>query len=495
MRAPSLLAPRSILLAGVLAALPLPALAQATADEAARLQAIGETYFGKPAAGEPGVVTVTVEGDHYRAGLDMATLVRRLMASAPADVASKFTFDWPAPSLALAPRGDGTWRFWDHRIPKLTLDADGQRTELVTEGIEFETITDPATGVTPSMKGRFARVTATSTIKKPDDPMAVTSESVSADVTVDGSARPAATPGAVDVVVHQTVGSLLYAIETSGGANDGIPDMRVALTGGRRDDVMGVRGLRYPALLDLWAHLVAHHEREDFTTGQGALKAKIAAALPIFEQATQKIAATDFALESPFGIAKAAKAALDFDLAGLTRDGRFTLSMGLSGFQAYSLFMPKWSQKLVPSDMTLTGRVSGYDVATPLSHVLEHSDFAAEKPMKPEDEAKVAALFLPRGVVEIVVDGNRLTGPLYDLTVDGRMTAGPDGAKGAVTVKAKGLDKVADHLAKAERDEQSKALAGMVAVARQFAERKGDEHVWRFDFDGNRVAVNGKPLK
>ena len=35
----------------------------------------------------------------------------------------------------------------------------------------------------------------------------------------------------------------------------------------------------------------------------------------------------------------------------------------------------------------------------------------------------------------------------------------------------------------------------MIAVARQFAERKGEDHVWHFDFDGDRVAVNGKPLK
>jgi hypothetical protein len=486
---------RSAFAAILLATSALPAAAQATEQEAARLQAIGETYFGKAPAGEPGVVKVSPEADHYRASVDIALLVRRLLAYAPAEEVKKISFDWAPISLALAPRGDGTWRVWDYVIPKLVARIDGQRTELVTEGIDFETIFDPATGASPSMKGRFGRVSATSTINKPGEALTVSSENTSSDVSMQGSSRTTATPGALDVAVHQSTGSMLYAVALAGGMAAGVPDMRVALNGGRQDNVVGIRGLRHSALLDLWAHLVAHHEPEDFTTRQGTLKAKLAAAMPVFEAISQKVEGKDFSLESPFVIAKAGKAAIDLDLAGLTREGRFGMAMGVTEFQAWSLFMPKWAQKLVPSDFALAGHVSGYDLATPISVFLDSADFSAKKPLTDEQEAKIAALFLPRGVVDVVLDGNRLVGQLYDLSLDGRLTAGPAGAKGAITVKARGLDKVSELLAGPDADEQAKALAAMIAVARSMADRKGDDLVWRFDFDGEAVAVNGKPLK
>jgi hypothetical protein len=479
----------------LLAASTLPAAAQATREEASRLQAIGETYFGKAPAGEPGVVTVAPEADHYRANVDFALLIRRLLAYAPAEEAKKIAFDWAPISVALAARGDGTWRVWDYRIPKLVADIDGQHTELVTEGIDFETIFDPATGASPSMKGRFGRLSATSTIKKPGEAVTVSSESTSSDVSLQGSSRTTATPGVLDVAAHQSTASMVYAVALAGGMAAGIPDMRIALNGGRQDNVVGIRGLRNSALLDLWAHLVAHHEPEDFTTRQGALKAKLAAAMPVFEAMTQKVEGKDFSLESPFVIAKAEKAAVDLDLAGLTREGRFGMAMGVTGFQAWSLFMPKWANKLMPRDFALAGHVSGYDLATPISVFLDSADFSAKKPLSDEQEAKIAALFLPRGAVEIVLDGNRLVGQLYDLSLDGRLTAGPAGNKGAITVKARGLDKVDELLAGPDADEQARTLAATIAFARSMADRKGDDLVWRFDFDGEAVSVNGKPLK
>lgn len=486
---------RPVLLAGLLAAGALPALAQTTPEETARLQAVGEAYFGKGTAEAPSAVKVVAEGDHYRASLDVALLVRRLLALLPAEDAKKVTLDWAAPSMALAPQGGGLWRFWDYHIPDLTLDIDGQRTTMKVEGTDFEVVTDPVTGVTPKMAGRFARIAAASTIRKAGEPFSVTSEDISSAIEMRGDAKATALPGVVDVALSQNSTSMLYSLEIAEGRAAGVPDVKMTLGGGKRDSATTLTGLRHTALLDLWAHLVAHHAPEDFTTGQSALKARIAAAMPLFQAVTYRATGADFAFESPFGIAKAAKAGIDLDLAGMIRDGRFGLAVAVSGFQAYSLFMPKWGQKLVPTDLALAGRVTGYDVATPTSLFLDGADFTAKKPLTDDQEARIAAAFLPSGAAEIVLDGNRLTGPLYDLTLDGRMTAGPKGAKGAVTVRARGVEKVAEHLAGFPDDEQAKSIAGVVAVARTFAERKGDDLVWRFDFDGDHVSVNGKPLK
>ncbi len=495
MRAKPFPALRAFLFAGLLGATPLAALAQATPEEAARLQGIGETYFGRPAPGAPPVVRVVPEGDHYRASLDFAPLLTRLVDLAPAEERKGIRLEWPALSLALAPAGDGYWRFWDYRIPRLTLTADGQTTEVDAEGTEFETVFDPATGVTRSMKGRFGRIAATSKIQKPGEEMAVSSENVSTDVVVEGAATATATPGVVDGRVRQTTGSILYALEILGGAAGGVPDMRIALTGGKQDQDLGITGLRHTAILDLWAFLVAHPSREELTRAQSTLKARISAALPLFEGFTQKVVGTAFAIESPFAVIKAGKAGIDLDLAGVVRDGRFAMAIAIGDFEAYSLFMPKWANKLMPKNLALAGRVTGYDLATPLKVFLDGADFAADKPLTPEQEAAMAVLLLPKGAVEVTVDGNRISGPLYDVALDGRLASGPAGTKGAVTIRAKGVEAVATHLAAPGADEQAKAMGAMLAMARQFAERKGDEMVWRVDFDGNDVSVNGKPLK
>ena len=469
--------------------------AEATPQEAARLQAVGETYFGGPPPGEPGVVAVVPEGDHYRASLDLALLIRRLITSIPDPKARDITIEAAPVSVALAPRDDGVWRFWDYRLGKFVFAFAGQRTELVTDGVTFETIFDPATGASPSMTGGFARISATSTAREPGKSLAITTENTAETIALEGSSRPTATPGVLDLAMQQTVATTRYVFGTTGGTAEGVPDMSLVLTRGRETDVIGLRGYRNAALLDLWAHLVAHHAPADFTTGQGALKAKLAAALPIFEEATQKVEAVDFSFESPFVIAKAEKAALDVDLAGVTREGRFGMAVAVAGFQAWSMFAPKWTQKLMPRDIALAGRVSGYDLATPISAFLDAADFSAQPPLAPEQQARIAALFLPRGTVEVVLDGNHLVGPLYDVTLDGRLTAGPGGAKGAVDVRARGLEKVAEHLATEKDDERARTMAGALAVARGFAERKGEDLVWHFDFEGSAVSVNGRPLK
>ncbi|MDK9696892.1 MAG: hypothetical protein OEL76_10915 [Siculibacillus sp.] len=486
---------RATAVAAFLASAPLPAAAQATPEEAARLQAIGELYFGKSPVGEAGVVKVEPEGDHYRASLDIAALLRRLVALAPDEEARKLTIDWAPVSTALAPQPDGLWRFWDHRIGKLVTAVDGQRTEVDVSGVDFTSILDPATGASPKLEGRFARISATSTINKPGEDISVSSENTSVDVALSGSTRPTGTPGVLDAEFRQITGSLTYGLGITGGGAKGVPDMRFTLNGGRQEAALGMRGFRNAALLDLWAHLVAHHSREDLTTGQGALKAKIAAALPIFEDLRQKVEGKDFSFESAFAVANAEKVAIDLDLAGLTRDGRFGMAIGVAGFQAFSIFMPKWANKLMPRDIALAGHVSGYDFATPISVFLDEADFTATKPLTPEKEARIATLMLPRGAVDVNLDGNRLVSALYDVSLDGRLKAGPTGAKGAISVTARGIEKVAEHLAAPGADEYARAAAGMIAVARGFAERKGDTLVWRIDFEGEAVSVNGKPLK
>ncbi len=487
---------RSCLLAGLFAVAGGPVFAAATTEEAARLQGVFERYVGHPTDGTPGWATVVPEADHYRATLDIAKWVRPLVARLPEDKRTGLALDLPPLSVALEPRDDGTWRIWDYRLPKISIGVDGQVTDLVAEGIEIESITDPVTGVTPSMKGRIARTLTTSTIRQSDGGLRYSTAHGSTGIVLEGEAEPGTAPDTLDVAVRQTTAAMDYTMEFVDGAAAGIPDMKFVLKAGPNDTTATVRGMRWQPLLDLWAHLVAHHDEAASVVGQSTVKAKLAAVAPLFDTYTQKVSAGGFEFESPFAVAKGGKVGIDIDLAGLVREGRFGAALGVTDFEAHSLFMPKWVRALVPTDLALAVRVSGYDLATPFSVFLDEADFTAAKPLSPETDAKIGALFLPSGAAEIVLDGNRIVGKLYDLAVDGRLTAGRHGSKGAITVRAHGLDAVAEHLAGPDADDpQARQFAGGIALARTFAERKGDEFVWRIDIDGEHVAVNGKPVK
>lgn len=483
-------------------AAPLPALAQATPEEAARLQAIGEAYFGRPAPGEPRLLTIAPEGDHYRAALDVGGWLRRMIDLAaalekkPAEARKAITIDWPPMSAALAPVGDGNWRFWDWRIPKFVADDGSQRTEGSFEGLAFDVVGNPATGITPPWTGRMASMRTTSTTTGRGEDLNIATTGQSKDVALSGETRAGSAEGSVDSSARQKVAETRYAMTVAGGAKSGVPDMTFTLTMADQDQAATIRGFRWTAILDLWAHLVAHHDPAELRAGQTALKAKIAAALPLFEAVAERGTTGPVSFESPFAVAKASRIGFDFDLAGLVRDGRFGLAGAVADLEVHSLFMPKWTRRLVPSRLALAGHVSGYDLATPVSVFLDEADFAADRPLTEAQQARIAGLFLPRGTVDVVLDGNRVSGPLYDVALDGRLAAGPTGATGAVTIRATGVERVAEHLASPEAaDEQARTLAGLLAVARGFAERKGDDLVWRFDFAGSAVSVNGRPLK
>ncbi len=484
----SKITPRAALaLATCLALTPAAFAAEATQAEADRLRALFETYVGRSAPDKPPVVTVTPKGESYDLVFDAESLLAPVRALGIELKVGRLT-------STIAPLPDGNWRWTGTSFPEISYGFAGQTGRFAFEGFSGEGVYDPRLETFLSHTMRIARAVGEQSVpKKGEDPrfdVRKTDENIELRMT----AGPAASGSGIDAVVTQTGGAVVETFSLSEGLEKGVPDMEMTLKIASSSIDADIHGFKTREFNALWTHLVAHHDKEDFTTRQGALKARISALLPLFERMRQKVVFKGFEVETPFGFGSMSELVYGLDTTGVTRDGAAELTIGFKGFQMHSLFLPAWAAKLVPTDFDLKGRVSGYDLATSGAAYLESADFAAEKPLSPEAEARIATLLLPRSNVEIVLDGNRVRAPLYELALDGRMTAGPAGAKGAVTVTATGLDAaiaaLSDPKAGAEGKKAAEELRGMISLA----EKKNGALVWRIDFENDAVSVNGRPL-
>lgn len=473
---------------GLLAAAPAARAAEATAEEAARLRALFEGYLGAPTPGEPSVVAVTPKGEAYELVLDFDRLVAPLAGMGVTVKAGRNV------SL-LTPLPDGTWKQIVTGFEPITYEAFGQTGRFAFENYTGDGVFDPRLGTFTSTRVSVARVVSEQTIaKKGDDPrfdIRKTDEKVELTATF----GPAASGSGVDGTITQSQGPITQTFALSEGLAKGVPDMEATLkVAGARIEA-ALTGVKPRAMLELWAHLVRHHAPVDFTNGQASFKARIAALLPVFENLRYTAAVDGVELETPVGFGSMRRLTAAIDTSGATRDGKAALSWTIEGLELHSLFLPAWAARLIPADLALSGRISGYDLATPLATFLDAADFAAEKPLAPEIEEKIKRQLVPGGTVEIVVDGNRIDGPLWKASLDGRFTAGPDtGAKGAVTIRATGVEEAIAALSDPKAGAEGKKAAAELRTAVGFAEKKDDALVWRFDFEGDAVAVNGRPL-
>lgn len=473
--------------AAVLAA-PLAA-AAAPADQAGadRLKALVEDYVGRPAAGEPPVVTVTPVGDDYEVAIDidrLAAPIKKLGIEATLGrTVSRVT-----------PKADGTWAWRVDSFAPWTWAVGGQSGRLALEGFRADGVFDATLSAFTRQSMKVDRLVSEQTVPAAGDTPRIDVRRTDEQVDFSTTATASASGDAIDVTATQTLRSITETFALSEGAAKGVPDMEATLKVGAARAEAKLTGFRNAPFLALWRHLVAHHDKTDFTQGQAALKARLRDLGPLFERLDHVATFDSVELETPVGFATLGRVEVAMVAAGATTDGIVDFRTTLSGLKVGSLFIPPWAGRLIPSDLELRGRATGWNAAAPLAIFLDRVDFAADKPLSDAVAAEMAAKALPKGVVEIVFEGNRVAAKEWDLKIDGRMTAGPAGASGTITAKATGLEQAIAALRDPKAGDGGKQAADQLALALSLAEQKDGAAVWRIDFEGDRVSINGREV-
>lgn len=477
----------ALLLAGALAA---PAATTARAADAAgadRLRDQLEAYLGHPRPGEPSPITVTALGDEYELAIDFDRLAAPLRGLG-------FEMKLGRSLSRLAPRPDGTWAWRSDRFEPISWTYQGQTGRVAFEGWRAEGDFSPALSAFGRQTLKADRVIVEQSVPAQNDKPRVDIRKTDEGLEMKVAAVPAAGGAGVDVTLEQTSRATTETFAITEGKAAGVPDMEATLKVGPTRLDATWRGLRTEALLGLWRHLVEHHEPADFTTGQVAFKKAIRDLGPLFERLTHRVSVEQVELETPVGFGSIGRVDATVDAAGATAAGTADVAVTLTGFEIHSLFIPAWANRLIPRDLAVHARVSGWNAAAALTTFLDRADFAAEKPLDDAGSAAVLAGFLPNGTVTVELSGNRVKSTDWDVTLDGRLVASASGAEGEITLRAAGLEAAATALRDPAAGEAGKTAADQIALALAFAETENGRLVWRFAFKGPEVSVNGRSL-
>lgn len=459
------------------------------AAEADRLRALFESYLGKPPAGEPSAVAVTPVGDAYEVAIDFDRLAAPLREFG---LEAKFGRHVGR----LTPNRDGTWAWTSDRFEPMTWSVPGQSGRIAFEGWRATGTFAPDLDAFTDQTITIDRIVAEQTAAAHDDVPRMDMRRVDEGTSMTINAKPAAAGAAagIDATVDGVTRASRWVFSLSEGKAAGIPDMEATLKIGRRHVVADITGLRQTAFLALWRHLVAHHQKADFTTGQADFKARLRDLGPAFARMKQTASIDSIEVETPVGFGGAGHMEATIDMAGAVAEGDADVTIALTGFEMHSLFVPAWANRLVPRDLTVHGKVASWDAAAALATFLDRADFAAEKPVDDATAGEILTRLLPKGRVTIDLSGNRIASSDWDVTLDGRLSVGPAGADGDITIRAKGLETAITALRDPAAGDAGRKAADELSIALSFAENNDGTLVWHFGFRGEEITVNGRSI-
>lgn len=456
--------------------------APATDEGAARLTAAIQTYL----SATPGVVTVTPAGETYTLKLDAAPLIALMPAEGGKVEISPLTY-------VLTDNGDGTWRVTEDQAATLTIDVPGtmQATykfgRIVSDGVWDEKL--------PGFSSQTATVTGFDAETVSFDPEGKeisrsTQRTETMDVNTTGTAAPA---GGMDArVTYDAKG--ISQVMTMLTAPDA-PPMNIEMQAADYTGDFTIQGMKSREILDLVGWAVAHPSKEAATAAQDELRGLLSATLPVFKSMQGTLAANSVTVGSPVGTFGAASLTGTIDANGVVSDGRLREAFAFKGVTIPAGLVPDWAAGMVPGEIALDVTVSGFDLAAPAQLLLKSFDLAKDPAVDPALDAQLAPLFMPQGKVDIALAPGTATSPLYTLTYEGQMAAGPGMMPtGTARITAQGLDKVQEELAKAPPEISGQVMMPM-GMAMGMAKDEGGTLVWEIDASQpGSLKINGTEM-
>ena len=466
-----------------LAGTSLPALAAASAEEAQRLTTALQAYF----TAEPGVVTVMPGGDSYNLKLDMAPFLAKVKE--PGASASLSPLE-----MTLTDQGGGKWKVDQDQPLSFQVKVDGV---LDMKGsiasIKGTGIFDEALGTFASSSTDFAQF---------GFQQSVTENGVTTNVayTIAAMHQESAMTGtgdAADGTVNATFKDLRQTVSIPGTPEAGMPPMDFSITASGGSQGGTVKGLKPRAMNDLLAWLVARPSPEAIKADQAALKDKLRAAIPLFQNVAALATADDLSVNTMMGRFGLQKLEVLVDVNGVVDDGRLQEKFSLTGLQMPDGIVPPWAAQLVPSKFTIDFNIADFNLAAPARLIIDNFDLTQQPPIKPEMEQQLMQALLPKGSVTLSLGPSQILAALFDLNAEGSMQAGPMSMpSGSANVRLKGLDDVMTALQAAPPELGIQQMAPVVMMAKGMAKADADGTLnWKIEStpDGG-VLVNGVDL-
>lgn len=458
------------------------AMAEATPEGAEALTSTLQAYLGAT----DGVVAVTPSGDAYAVTLDFAPL----MAKIPAE---GFKASVSPIALMVTENGDGTWNYAIDQTVDIAYDIPGQLKATTSYGsVKLSGVFDEALG--DSREYHFEATDISSVQTQTDPMMGEMGATTKVDsMTMDGTAVAAG--DAVDGHFTTAVTNMVYDMTIAAG--EGAEPVAISASIAEGSAEGGMTGYKPAALYGLLAWFVAHPDQALIEADRAGLKTQLEAALPLFANVTMDGSYKTIAITSPVGPFSLEEAKVTIDVNGVVADGKFREAISLSGLQIPAGLVPPFAEQLVPTDLSFDVAASHFDLAAAAGLGLGLLDLPAGSAPPEGFEAQMLAAILPTGVMDITLAPGSITAPIYGLTYEGTLSAGPNTPMpaGKAKITATGITAVKQALAAAP-PEVSGQIAPMLGMAEAMA-KPGENGalVWELESTpAGSFIVNGTDL-
>ena len=463
--------------------------APATQAEADRLKTVFERYLGHPVPGEAASVTVTPEGDTYRASFDLKQMAKPLDSFGVAIEPATTT-------MILTPNDNGTWRVASDAIPPIVIHLKDQTLTIGTSSYKSEGTFDPKIAAfitgTATQDGstldqeapaltqhrRIGHVSASQTATPAENGSATVAGTYSfSDLTDQLSMRAPPPKASVEVAPSTPPVEFSYTIPSGSAA-------------------ISVDKLRTTNLLDLWAFFVAHPNRDAIAASQDELRGLLRAALPALAGLKESASVDSLAITTQIGAFSTRKLTSSLELAELAGAGKAAMAVTIDGLTVPSADLPLWSVGLIPTFVDLRPSVAGFHFDEAAKKAVEDFDLKGDG-FTPAQRDDLAHIVWP-GDGKVTLAPSRITSGLLDLKLDGEATVGAGVPTGRLTVTGTGLDKAIAALQQAIATDPTAAqvLAQFVAAKNLAKPNPDGSLTWVLQAAGDSgVTVNDVPLK
>ena len=411
--------------------------AEVTDAGASQLRQTFERYLGKAAEGQPARVAVTVEGGAYRVAIDAKGIADAIVAfwsKAPVPISLSAT---PF-AIMTTPLDDGTWKVAQTGDFRVTYSIGSQSGTFEEKGIAYEGIYDPTLFAFRSQRYTLASLESQSKVP-PDN----SSQSTTKDLSATGTAT-AGPNGTVDAHIVSTTGTTTQTIAlprpaiADGPSTSFLIESKVA---DRKAD-FDLKAMRSVELADLLAHVVAHPPQDMTADDQAALKARIAAVLPLFDQFTWYETWGVTTLQSPVGQGTARSMESTVKLVNTAGANSMDLTLKANGVKIDSIFVPAEAASLLPTDLDVGFAFHGYDIASGLSKLLDTADFSKTEIIAKDKLPALLEAWLPQGTLVYDLKPSKIVAASYSIGWFGIVEVQPMHAKAHLDVTATGIDAV-----------------------------------------------------
>lgn len=431
---------------------------------------------------DAGLVTVKAASSFYELRLNPAVLLDKAKENS-------VTVEGLKPMMVyLRPQPEGTYRFESSNSLDIkgTLPDEGSFTYLI-DTMKMDGIYDPEVLYFTSADWSAKRMVFTSMTPK---------QSVTAsfgEASGRGTSEKKA-PGIIDISSRSVMKA--FSETVTGG-----PSGRVDIGADTLDIDVSMDGARYKVFQDLVFFVLDNIKKDKLDTQDAAkLKELLRASLPVFDNLTETIKASNVTVGTDKGTFGADAVTYNIDMNGIGHSTRVGFGFGVEHPKPPVGVLPAEFAEALPERANFKVAVANLDLAGAVHYLIEHADFTKPEPLTEEQNKEIGRIVLPNGAMTVEFEDVSAASPIYDVQISGKMTVYPDQQdrrSADITITMRDFDKTITYLQRnaGKVPQFGQASFGLLMMKGLARKGGGDAQIWDLTVgEDGKVLINGQPL-